>query len=49
MEIVEKIITSDERLKYILKDELGNIATGQTYEEASEYLILRRIINKRKR
>jgi len=45
-EIIEKHIN---RKIYILKDELGNTATGQSYNEALEYLLFRRKSEKRKR
>lgn len=42
MEIKEKIIEPFKRKIYILKDELGNTATGKTYNEALSYLLVRR-------
>ena len=41
MNIEEKIIKSCYKI-YILSDEKGNVATGQSYREALGYLILRR-------
>lgn len=50
MEIIKKIIESDTRkIKFILKDELGNIATGQSYNEALGYLMVRRVISKKRK
>lgn len=43
MDIQQKIIEKHTNKKiYVLKDELGNKATGQTYHEALKYLLLRR-------
>jgi len=43
MEIKEKIHEPFRDKKFhVLSDELGNVATGSTYEEALGYLMLRR-------
>lgn len=42
MDIKEAACKSHNKKIYILKDELGNVATGHSYNEALNYLILRR-------
>lgn len=40
---------NSHRQIYLLKDESGNVATGCSYEEALNYLILRRKEKKKQR
>ena len=48
MEIDEEIHNANKKI-IVLKDELGNIATGASYKEALRYLKYRRTKNNKER
>lgn len=48
MDIKEAACKSHNKKIYILRDELGNVATGKSYDEALHYLIIRRKKTKRR-